>query len=313
MDGILNIYKEKGYTSHDVVARLRGICKQKRIGHTGTLDPDAEGVLPICLGKATKLCSLLTDKSKEYQAVMELGITTDTQDMSGNVLSVKKVEVDNVTIIDTIMSFVGEYSQIPPMYSAIKVHGRKLYELARQGIEIEREPRKIEIFAININDISDNSEFVIDIHGELVEKKTVCVSFDVRCSKGTYIRTLCHDIGEKLGCGACMKTLLRTEASGFNLSDSRKLEDIEKMKEAGTLEDFLVSIDECLNYPHIYVTESGENALRNGNYVSERDITQNGSLTDGQKYLFYTSSNDFIAVYRYDAANKRFTADKMFI
>ena len=150
MDGILNIYKEKGFTSHDVVAKLRGICKMRRIGHTGTLDPDAEGVLPVCLGRATKLCELLTDKQKEYRAVMRLGVATDTQDMSGTVLEEHQVNVTGEDVVKVINSFVGEYDQIPPMYSALKVNGKKLYELARAGETVEREPRRISILSIKI-------------------------------------------------------------------------------------------------------------------------------------------------------------------
>jgi len=153
-DGIINVYKEKGYTSFDVVARLRGILKQKKIGHTGTLDPDAEGVLVVCLGKATKLCEMLTDKDKCYDAVLMLGRTTDTEDSSGKVLSETEVDVTEAEVREAVLSFVGGYDQIPPMYSAIKVGGKKLYELARQGKEIEREPRHVEINEIEIKDIN---------------------------------------------------------------------------------------------------------------------------------------------------------------
>ena len=151
-NGVINIYKEKGFTSHDVVAKMRGILKQKKIGHTGTLDPDAEGVLPVCLGSATKLCDLLTDKEKEYEAVMRLGVVTDTQDLSGTVLKETPVTVSSEETLAAINSFVGEYGQIPPMYSALKVDGKKLYELARQGKEVERKPRQITIYEIEIEE-----------------------------------------------------------------------------------------------------------------------------------------------------------------
>ena len=186
MDGILNIYKEKGYTSHDVVAKLRGILKTKKIGHTGTLDPDAQGVLPVCVGRATKLCDMLTDKDKAYETVMLLGKTTDTQDITGSVLSESELGEDITAekVTEVINSFVGEYMQVPPMYSALKVNGKKLYELARSGIEVERKARKVYIHSIEIKDIS-----------------LPRVTMTVNCSKGTYIRTLCHDIGETLGAG----------------------------------------------------------------------------------------------------------------
>ena len=185
INGVLNIYKEKGFTSHDVVAKLRGITKQKKIGHTGTLDPDAQGVLPVCLGKATKLCDMLTDKDKVYEAVLLLGKSTDTQDITGTVLEEKSISgLTEEAVRKCIQAFIGEQEQIPPMYSALKVNGKKLYELAREGIEIERKARRI-----TIHDI------------EILEVNLPRVRMSVHCSKGTYIRTLCNDIGEKLGCG----------------------------------------------------------------------------------------------------------------
>ena len=213
MDGIINVYKEPGFTSHDVVAKLRGILHMKKIGHTGTLDPDAQGVLPVCLGKATKLCGMITDWGKTYEAVMLLGKTTDTQDISGSVLSVSEVNADERKIIDVIISFVGGYEQVPPMYSALKHNGRKLYELARQGIEVERKSRHVDIGFIKINEMNLNDD-----------EKTV--TFTVACSKGTYIRTLIDDIGKKLGCGACMLSLKRTRVGQFEIDDSLTLNQI---------------------------------------------------------------------------------------
>ena len=181
INGILNVYKEAGYTSHDVVAKLRGICRQKKIGHTGTLDPDAVGVLPVCLGNATRLCDMLTDKSKEYEAVLLLGKVTDTQDISGKVLEEHPVPAEEEKAVEAVLSFLGKYEQIPPMYSALKVNGKKLYELARAGKEVERAGRPVEIRQIEI------------LSAALPE-----ITFRVVCSKGTYIRTLCHDIGARL-------------------------------------------------------------------------------------------------------------------
>ena len=176
MDGILNIYKEKGFTSHDVVAKLRGILRQKKIGHTGTLDPDAVGVLPVCLGRGTKLCDMLTDTDKQYRAVMCLGLTTDTQDSSGTILARHEAAASQEEVRRAILSFVGRYDQIPPMYSALKINGRKLYELAREGKTVERKSRRVKIYDIQINDINIPE-----------------ISMEVSCSKGTYIRTLCQD------------------------------------------------------------------------------------------------------------------------
>ena len=194
------------------MAKLRGIVGQKKIGHTGTLDPDAEGVLPVCLGRATKVCDMLTEKDKTYEAVLLLGKETDTQDISGTVLRVGETEgLTQEQVKDCVMSFVGEYDQIPPMYSALKVNGKKLYELAREGKTIERKSRKVEIKEIRI-----------------LEMALPRVRMEVSCSKGTYIRTLCHDIGEKLGCFGCMESLLRTKVSRFEIESSLKLSEIQK-------------------------------------------------------------------------------------
>ena len=227
VNGILNVYKEKGYTSHDIVAKLRGIVGQKKIGHTGTLDPDAEGVLPVCLGRATKVCDMLTEKDKTYEAVLLLGKETDTQDISGTVLRVGETEgLTQEQVKDCVMSFVGEYDQIPPMYSALKVNGKKLYELAREGKTIERKSRKVEIKEIRI-----------------LEMALPRVRMEVSCSKGTYIRTLCHDIGEKLGCFGCMESLLRTKVSRFELKSSLKLSEIQKKREEGKLSEIITCRD----------------------------------------------------------------------
>ena len=193
MDGIINVYKEAGFTSHDVVAKLRGICRQKKIGHTGTLDPQATGVLPVCLGNATRACEMLTDRTKEYVAELLLGQITDTQDITGTVLEEREVAVSEAQVREVIAGFVGGYDQIPPMYSALKVNGKKLYELARAGKEVERQARHVDLPAI-----------------EILEIKFPVVKFRVECSKGTYIRSLCADIGEKLCCGGTMQSLVRT-------------------------------------------------------------------------------------------------------
>ena len=185
INGIINVYKERGFTSFDVVAKLRGILHERKIGHTGTLDPDATGVLPVCIGNATKVCELLTDKDKVYRAVMHLGIATDTQDMTGTVLADREKEAAQLseeTVKNAIMQFVGDYDQIPPMYSALKVNGKKLCDLARAGVEVERKARPVTIFSIEIEQIH-----------------LPYVTMQVHCSKGTYIRTLCADIERCLG------------------------------------------------------------------------------------------------------------------
>ena len=203
INGIVNVYKEKGFTSFDVVAKMRGIFQQKKIGHTGTLDPDAQGVLPVCLGRATKVCDLLTDKDKEYETVLLLGVCTDTQDLSGEILERKEVHATEDEVKKAILSFVGDYMQVPPMYSALKVGGQKLCDLARKGVTVERKARPVTIHEI-----------------EILSMNLPEVRMRVLCSKGTYIRTLCQDIGEKLGCGGCMKSLLRTRVAGFMIDEA---------------------------------------------------------------------------------------------
>ncbi len=255
MDGILNVLKPPGMTSFDIVAYLRSLLKEKKIGHTGTLDPGAVGVLPVCIGKATKTIEYLTDKDKVYRAELTLGVSTDTQDNYGNVLKVCEVNFTKEQICNAIKSFVGRYSQIPPMYSAIKVEGKKLYELAREGITIERKPRDVTIHSINILDIRDN--------------KAV---FDVECSKGTYIRTLCSDIGDKLGCGGHMSFLVRTKAGNFELSDSLTLEEIYEHSRDNSISGRLSSIEDTFkDYDRVYLNSYETKKIINGAYVELKD------------------------------------------
>lgn len=294
--GIINVYKEKGYTSHDVVAKLRGIAGQKKIGHTGTLDPDAEGVLPVCLGKATKVCELLTDKDKTYRAVLFLGQTTDTQDASGTVLETSDVSnLNESQVTEAVQSFVGEYAQIPPMYSALKVGGKKLYELAREGKTVERKARNVMIHSIKI--------LRVDLPR---------VEMEVSCSKGTYIRTLCHDIGEKLGVGGCMESLLRVQVGCFVLADSLRLSEIQKAKEDGNLEKILQPIDSVFEqYRAVRIRPDQEKRLQNGNSFRKPDRLQN--YDDQEMVRVYDSNGHFAAVYRYVEKDHEFRIVKMFL
>ena len=274
LDGIINVYKEAGFTSHDVVAKLRGILRQKKIGHTGTLDPEATGVLPVCCGKATKVCELLTDKDKSYRAVCRLGVETDTQDMTGTVLN--ECDTDMITeeqLRDCVNSFVGETEQIPPMYSAIKQNGKKLYELARKGIEVERKSRKVTINSIDI----------LEINGERV-------TIDVSCSKGTYIRTLCEDIGMKLHVGAYMNTLRRTKTGPFTIEESHTLKEIETLKNNGELEKIIIPVDRMFEeYPKIKLNPKQVKSVTNG-----VQMTYNGK--EGQSYRVYDEKNNFLCI-----------------
>lgn len=270
MDGIINVYKEAGFTSHDVVAKLRGILHQKKIGHTGTLDPDATGVLPICVGKATKVCELLTNEDKSYRAVCQLGVVTDTQDLSGEVLERHDpTAVTEQMLRDQVQAFQGEIMQVPPMYSALKVQGKKLYELAREGKTVERKARKITIKELTI--VS-------------VDLQSGTFTMDVTCSKGTYIRTLCHDIGQALGCGAAMASLLRTRVSIFSLDDAWKLTEIQEQMEQGS-QSFLQSVDSLFGHlPGMrVVTEEGCKLLDNGNPLPEECLSQITDNDIGQK------------------------------
>lgn len=296
-DGIINIYKEPGYTSHDVVAKLRGMLHQKRIGHTGTLDPDAEGVLPVCLGKATRICDMLTDESKEYEAVMRLGVVTDTQDMTGRILEqhdVDSLSPDSVKAV--IDSFTGDILQIPPMYSAIKVGGRKLYELARAGIEVERKPRRIHIYDITIQDISIPE-----------------VTFRTVCSKGTYIRTLCHDIGVKLGCGAAMSHLTRTRVGMFDAASALKLAEVERMVGEGALEDHIITVREFFgDIPEARVNSSGVKKAQNGNKLFFSDIESVDSLHNNENVKVTGADSFLYGIYTVNLSEGSLSPYKMF-
>lgn len=296
ISGIINVYKEKGFTSHDVVAKLRGIFQQKKIGHTGTLDPDAEGVLPVCLGKATKVCDLLTDKDKEYETILLLGKATDTQDITGAVISESPVTCQEEEIRKIIVGFVGAYSQIPPMYSALKVNGKKLCDLARSGVSVERAARDVQIFSIDILEV-------------LLPR----VKMRVHCSKGTYIRTLCHDIGSKAGCGGCMESLLRTRVAEFHLGEAKKLSEIEaevqvvRAKAAGkelAREDFAALIRNTdsvfLQYPSVHVREEFSKLLYNGNPLEARCLLGWEDAYRTTTLRVYDARQKFAGIYRWD-------------
>ncbi len=312
--GIINVYKEPGYTSHDVVARLRGILKQKKIGHTGTLDPAAEGVLPVCLGMGTKLCDMLTDRSKTYEAVMLLGVITDTQDTTGAVLeehSVRAMALPPEQIREAAMCFLGDYDQIPPMYSALKVNGKKLCDLARAGRTVERPARRVRILELEVGEID-----------------LPRVKLRVSCSKGTYIRTLCQDIGERLGCGGCMERLVRTRVDRFCLEDSHTLDEIEQLRDEGRLEEIICPLEETLaSYPSLWTLPEGDNAMKHGNPCFEGQIdwarsAENAGTTaglkrracqDGSRQRMYDSGGRFAGVYEYREDRHWWKPWKMFM
>ena len=295
--GILNIYKEKGYTSHDVVAKLRGITGQRKIGHTGTLDPEAEGVLPVCLGRATKVCDLLTDRDKTYEAVLLLGIRTDTQDVTGTVTD--RGDIQGITremVEQAAHKYVGEYDQIPPMYSALKVNGKKLYELAREGKTIERKARRVRIYEL-----------------EILEEALPRVRLRVRCSKGTYIRTLCDDIGADLGCYGCMEALLRTNVGPFALEEACRLEDVASAVKTGVLGKMLCPIDRLFaEYPAVQVKKGWEKLAYNGNGLKRSMTDGDRETRDGACVRIYDAGGNFLALYRYHREAEEYTTVKMF-
>ena len=331
INGVLNIYKEAGFTSHDVVGKLRGMVKQKKIGHTGTLDPAAEGVLPLCLGNATKVCELLTDWDKTYEAVLLLGRTTDTQDTTGLTLKECPVKASEAQVEAAVGSFLGAYDQVPPMYSALKVDGKKLYELAREGKVVERKSRPVRIFQL-----------------EILKMELPRVWLRVACSKGTYIRTLCHDIGESLGCGGCMEKLLRTRVGLFSLEDSLRLSKLQALQEEGRLLEQLIPVDRLFPLlKQVVLRETGDKLVYNGNpfpeeYIREwrkpqekGDFSETAERIQGQKalhigaagrkkvafkegeqdlqVLVYDSVERFVGIYRYVPGEKRYRPVKMFL
>ena len=296
MNGIINVYKERGYTSHDVVAKLRGILKQKKIGHTGTLDPEAEGVLPVCLGKATKLCDLLAGHDKVYEAVMLLGQSTDTQDTTGTVLESAPVTVSEEEVREAVLFFEGPYEQIPPMYSALKVNGQKLCDLARAGKEVERKARQVVIHEITI-----------------LEMDLPRVKMRIHCSSGTYIRTLCHDIGEKLGCHGCMDKLLRTRVERFCVEDSLTLSQIETIRDEERLEEIIIPIDRMFDEePAVHLNGELSKAAHNGNALP-LGVAESKPAA-GQKIRVYDADGAFVGLYQYEKERDRqhFRLLKMF-
>ena len=263
MDGIINIYKEKGFTSFDVVAKMRGILHMKKIGHTGTLDPDAEGVLPVCLGKATRLCSVFEEHEKTYRGVLMLGLVTDTQDLTGTILEEHREEAGAVTrgqVLEVLDRFRGRIMQVPPMYSALKVDGKRLYEYARQGKVVERKARPVTIYELEAEEI-DLPKVVLR----------------VRCSKGTYIRTLCHDIGAALGCGGSMESLVRLQVGRFHLDQAVTLGRLQELADAGQAESVILPLEEPLRiYPAFHCLEAFDVLLRNGARMRPEMIEMEG-------------------------------------
>lgn len=302
-NGIINVYKEAGFTSHDVVAKLRGIFGQKRIGHTGTLDPAAVGVLPVCLGSGTKLVDMITDRSKTYRARVLLGTVTDTEDTTGTVQRVQ--DLGNLGLADAAQmpgrlagitdSFIGGYYQIPPMYSAIRKDGKRLYELAREGKEVERTPRWVDIYSIAVDSV-ELPYFTMTVH----------------CGKGTYIRSLCRDIGERLGCGACMDALTRTAVGQFSIDQAMTLDALQEAKETGTLDRMVIPVDNMFEgFSKVEVPEKYGRLIENGNRLPGT-VHGEESPKDGQQFRVYYN-NMFYGIFKYDKSENAYNPVKMFM
>lgn len=270
MNGIILVDKPCGWTSHDVVGKLRGILRERRIGHSGTLDPMATGLLVVFAGRATRAVEFAEADSKEYIAGLRLGVSTDTQDTTGNVLNTCETLPSKDELIAAANGFLGEISQIPPMYSAIKINGKKLYELARRGEIVERSPRKVTISKLELVG-EDKCDYILDIH----------------CSKGTYIRTLCSDIGDKLGCGGCMSSLRRVKAGVFSITQAHTMEQIQAAADLGGLDGIIIPVDTLFaDKPNLTVNEFEEKKLRNGNTIKTKSA-------DGT-YRVYSESGEFL-------------------
>lgn len=274
MNGIILVDKPQNWTSHDVVAKLRGVLHERRIGHSGTLDPLATGLLVVFVGRATRAIEFAEADSKEYLAGLRLGVSTDTQDITGNIVAESAALPDEAALREALGRFIGDIEQIPPMYSAIKIGGKKLYELARRGESVERAPRKITVSAIDIAG-RDGDDYILNIS----------------CSKGTYVRTLCSDIGEALGCGACMSSLRRTRAGVFSIDDAHSLADIEAAVREGRLADIILPVDTLFaSFPKLTVSQSAAKRLKNGNIIKI-------SAEDGE-YKVYSDSDEFLLLGR---------------
>ena len=284
MDGVINIYKERGFTSHDVVAVVRKTLNTKKAGHTGTLDPDAEGVLPVCVGQATKPTDYIMAERKSYRAEITFGAETTTQDASGEVIEKYDFRFDENALRNVLKEFIGPRRQLPPMYSAIKVNGKKLYELAREGKEIERKAREIEIYDIRIVDIFPPDRAVIDVD----------------CSKGTYIRTLCSDIGKKLGWGAYMSSLTRTASGRFLIEDAVKLDELKEIAKNGGIDSVLITPDRALaDYKRITVGKKAEKYLYNGGKIYDRYFTCAAKPEINETVLGYDSNGRLVGIYTF--------------
>lgn len=300
MDGLIALYKERGMTSFDAIRALRKILHTKKIGHTGTLDPDVDGVLPICVGEATKISEIVMNSGKIYQGSITLGLATDTEDLSGNVVERGAVaEPYSDAQIDAILSqLTGTIEQIPPMYSAVKVNGRKLYEYAREGIEVERKPRQITV--------SSFTQTKPATYDEAQQQQTIY--FEVACSKGTYVRTLATDFGRLIGIPAVMSSLTRIQSGGYTLDQTSTLDQVAKAQEANELSTVLKSLDSALTrFPVLEITEAENEKVHHGAFIT------GSRLTDQPAVVRVKYQDQLLALYQFDEERNLYRPYKMFI
>lgn len=287
MNGIICVNKPQDFTSFDVIAKLRGIMKIRRLGHGGTLDPMATGVLPVFVGTATKACDIMPDNTKSYRAGFKLGQVTDTQDITGEVLTSSDMAVNRDTLEAVIPEFVGDIMQLPPMYSAVQVNGQRLYDLARQGVEVERTPRQIHVDCLELVEYNEESrEGVLEIY----------------CGKGTYIRTIINDIGEKLGCGGIMTSLVRTSSGGFTLDDCHTMEEIQRAADENRLDELILPIERVFaSLPRLRLNEVQTRMYKNG---VKLDISRVHHIkADTELYSVYGFDGGFIGTALADREN----------
>lgn len=299
MNGVILIDKPKEFTSFDVIAVMRKLCKQKKAGHTGTLDPNATGVLPVLLGCATKALDLIENHDKTYIADFKLGMTSDTLDIWGNVTESEKTHIIREKLENTLENFVGEIEQIPPMFSAVQINGQRLYDLARKGIDVERESRKVTVYNATLLDFDAENQ-----SGQI----------EVSCSKGTYIRTIIDDIGKALGCGAVMSGLRRTKACGFSIDECITLEKAKELAENGTLESRLILTERLfMNYEQILVSEAQARRFKNGGALDiGRTALKNRELVDGKHYRVKSRDGEFLGLGIVDLQNGAIKVLKLF-
>lgn len=303
MNGIINVLKPPGMTSHDVVHFIRKKLKIKKVGHTGTLDPEAAGVLPVCLGKATKAVQYITDKRKRYRTIIKFGIHTETYDKYGKIVKeqqVKKIDIEKLEYI--LEDFRGRIKQLPPIYSAIKVEGKKLYQYALSGEEVEIKEREVNIYSIAILGYNNIDEVVLDIE----------------CSKGTYIRSICHDIGQKMGCGACMWQLIRTESTPFHIEEAYTLEEIDRATVSDNIDKILINTDIIFKeLPSVELKPTAKSAALNGSPIYGKGTLQDIELIDEETNITIYCDSEFLGIgvikYSSEENRKYIKIEKMFV